>query len=258
MSVDYQTIDFCITTLDRYAHLEQLIDSIFKYYPNARITVADQSKNIDYHFYMNREVSLISLPYDCGLSYARNKLVECTKRPYILILEDDFLFTEDTKVEKLLTLSEKYDIIGGGVYRKDYRIPFEFYFEKRGNELWQIPDGDKWQEYKGITYKETGCILNFALFNRRVFKDVQWDNRLKLREHQHFFYRVHKKIAFTDEVKIIDNKGKQSNEYKALKGRDEFWKIAMEDLGITKVIYTSGRVVELEDNLIKRYAIHRK
>ena len=44
-------IDFIITTMDRYKELEELLDSIYKYYPTAKVTVADQSKEKDLDFY---------------------------------------------------------------------------------------------------------------------------------------------------------------------------------------------------------------
>ncbi|MEX2604631.1 MAG: glycosyltransferase [Gracilimonas sp.] len=241
-------VDFCITALDRYPLLKELLESIYKYYPTAEVTIADQSKDIDVAFYKPFPVKVLPLPYDCGLSIGRNTLFEQTKQPHKLLLEDDFLFTEETDVDKLITLSELYDIIGGAVYRIN-RIPFEAYLEKHGDTLVQVPDGDNWQEYKGIRHKPTGCVLNFGIFP----EDVRWDERLKLREHQHFFYNHrHKKVGFTEDVAIKDNKRGNSPEYKKLKARDEYWKIAMEDMGVTKVKYLTGREVELIDGKIFR------
>lgn len=252
-------IDFLITAMDRYHYLQPLLDSIFKYYPKAKVTVADQSKEIDTDLYNNwkdRDLRVFPLPYDCGLSYARNVLVENTIRKYKLILEDDFLFTDKTRIEKLRDLMEVADIAGGAVVRQNNKIlNFGHYFDLQNETLYQIPDGDKWREHKGIVYKPTGCVSNFALFNRDVFKRVKWDVRLKIREHQHFFYRArNEKMVYTEDVRIKDNKKGSSNEmYKALKGRDRFWKVAIEDLKITKVKYLNGMVVELKDGKIWKY-----
>ena len=98
--------------------------------------------------------------------------------------------------------------------------------------------------------------MNFALYRHEVFHDIMWDRKLKLREHQDFFYRLSKtrhKVMFTPDATIIDNKNKQSPEYKALKGRDEFWAVMMKKHGIHKFKYLNGSVVELEENdLISR------
>lgn len=251
-----KNIDFLITTLDRYELLEELLDSLFYYYPDAKVTVADQSKKIRTEFYNQWpffDIRVIPLPYDCGLSKARNVLVKETTRKYKLILEDDFLFTKDTSIEKLFKLMRVADIAGGGVYRGGNRLEFEHKFKKIGDTIYQVRDENNYKEFEGIRYKETGCVLNFFLVNSVVFDNVKWYNKLKLREHQHFFYRVKNRIVFTDEVKILDNKGKQSQEYKALKGRDEYWKIALEDLMAKKFKYLSGQCVEIEGDKIVRY-----
>lgn len=247
-------IDFCVTTFDRYNLLRQLLDSIFKFYPDAKVTVADQSKEIDWGFYLKWSLKVLPLGYDCGLSRARNELVKNTSRKYLLLLEDDFLFTEETKIEKMVELMDKGDVVGGAVHKPTgYRIPFEHYFSKIDGTIYQVEDGNVWENYKGTKYKETGCVLNFALFKRIVFGDTLWYNKLKLREHQHFFFRLKHQVVFTPDVKIIDNKGRQPTEYKALKGRDQFWKIALEDLGAKKFKYLSGQVVAIENDKVVRY-----
>jgi glycosyltransferase involved in cell wall biosynthesis len=251
-----EKVDFLITTMDRYNLLEELLDSIFVYYPNAIITIADQSKDINTEFYMkwkDRNLRVFPLPYDCGLSFARNVLVKETKQPYKLILEDDFLFTHDTVIEKMLALVDVGDIIGGAVIKDGRRLKFEHYFKKEFETIYQIPDWDLYEFYNGIKFKKTGCVLNFFLAKEIVFEDTLWHNELKLREHQHFFYRVKNKIVFTPEVKIIDNKKNNSRNYQALKGRDEFWKIALEDLGAKKFKYQNGNCVEIEGDKIIRY-----
>jgi len=251
-----QNVDFIITTIDRYELLQELLDSIFTFYPFAKVTVADQSKEIDTELYNNwarHDLRVLPLPYDCGLSAARNILVKETDLPYKLLLEDDFLFTADTKVEKLLELMEVADIAGGGVYRNGTRLSFEFNFKREGDTIYQIPDGDDWTEHKGVHYKRTGCVLNFALFKRSVFDNIQWNSKLKLIEHQHFFYRVKNPIVFTNDVKIVDNKKEKTPEYRQLRNREYFWIDALNDLGVKRLMYLNGQVVEVRDNRIIRY-----
>jgi len=251
-----KNVDFIITTMDRYDLLRLLLESIFEFYPDAKVTIADQSKIIKSKFYGSYSIfdlRVIPLPYDCGVSFARNYLVKNTKLKYKLLLEDDFLFTEDTKVEKLLSLMDVADIAGGAVYRNGVRLPFEFYFKKENETIYQMPDGNEWEYYNGINHKKTGCVLNFALFNSIVFNDISWYNKLKVIEHQHFFFRCKNKIVFTNEVKIIDNKKRNSDEYKKLRCREYFWKIALDDLGAKKLRYLNGQTVEIDGDKIIRY-----
>lgn len=304
-------IDIIITTMDRYDRLEMLLDSIYKYYPEAKVTVADQSdrkekSSFTWDFYekytTEKGLTVLYLNHDCGLSYARNYLIKHTNRPYILLLEDDFLFTEDTKIEKLYELMEISDIAGGGVYQNDIRIPFEFNFEAKGDTLCQVSDGDVWFDdmigrwemnpldreyfdsvttfkmktgkYKKksdlwdhlreinrtayfIKYKQTQCILNFFLAKRLVFNDILWYDKLKLAEHQHFFYRLSRetayKVVYTPDVKIVDNKGHQSSHYTALRTRQEFFAESIRDLGFKRLKYLNGRVAEVNGDNIKYY-----
>lgn len=249
-------IDFIITTLDRYHLLDELLFSLFKFYPEAKVTVADQSKVINtkfYNKYSNYDLRVLPLPYDCGLSKARNTLVDETNKPYKLLLEDDFLFTKDTKIELLLKLMNVADIAGGSVYRDGVRIGFEHYFRREGDTIHQVKDGDYYRKYEEIFYKPTGCVLNFALFNSLVFDKTRWYDELKVREHQHFFYRVQDQIVYTDEVKILDNKRGNHPDYKRLKARDEYWKIALDDLGVKRIKYLGGKVVEVEGDKITHY-----
>lgn len=252
-----ENVDFLITTMDRYYLLKELLDSIFMFYPQAKVTIADQSNNKEKDFYKQYsefDVNVKLLQYDCGLSYARNLLVDITERDYILILEDDFLFNKYTRIEWMLILMDRADIVGGAVIRNGKRLKFEHYFEKKNHIITQVDDGDIYLRHEsGLQYKNTGCVLNFALFNRCVFDLVKWDARLKLREHQHFFYRVKNRIVFTPDVWIIDNRKTAHPEYKRLKGRDQFWKIALEDLGVKKFKYLNGQCVEIEGDAIARY-----
>ena len=300
-------IDIIITTMDRYDRLELLLNSIYKFYPEAKVTIADQSKDYNEEFYNNlvntrwnivknktescmvithhnykeytpnnNLTNIIKLPHDCGLSYARNYLVKHTDKPYILLLEDDFLFTEDTKIEKLYELMDVSDIAGGGVYQNDIRIPFEFNFKENGDTLEQVSDGDEYinlitkmkleaisekglkQSYKELVkYKQTQCILNFFLAKRLVFNDILWYDKLKLAEHQHFFYRLSRetdyKVVYTPDVKIIDNKDHQSPHYTALRTRQEFFAESIRDLGFKRLKYLNGRVAEVNGDNIKYY-----
>lgn len=252
-----KSVDFLITTMDRYDLLDALIRSIYKYYPNANIVVADQSFDFDTEFWFRyKDVKLLILQPDCGLSYARNMLVSNSFKKYKLILEDDFLFTEKTRLDKMLTLVHQFDVVGGAVKKDGIRIPFEFNFLRKDDTLYQVPDGDDWQRYRGINYKKTSCVMNFAMYKREVFDAIKWDWDLKLREHQDFFYRLSiagGKVVFTPDAEIIDNKSNSPKKsYEALKGRDEFWGVMMRKHGLKKVKYLNGSTVELENGIIHR------
>lgn len=259
-----QKVDFLITSYLRWELLEKCIDSIFQFYPQAKVYVADQSGSWGFPVYLlkkyDKKVQFFMLPEDCGLSYARNYLVKNSRRPYKLILEDDFVFTEETKIEKMVEIMEYVtcSVIGGSVYIADQRLPFEFNFKKIGDELHQVSDGDNWQEKEGLKYKYTQCVLNFTLFKKEVFDDIIWDEELKLREHQDFFYRLTKtphKVVFMPDIKIVDNKrnwridkdDERVKKYKEDKGRDEYMLKMMRKHGIKKIKHIGGMEVFIDN-----------
>ena len=98
--------DFIIKTFKRYDCLNKLLKSIRKFYPKASIIIADDNSEneFDTEFYRKwkkiLDIKLIKLPFDSGVSAGRNKMVESSKKPYILLLDDDLVFTSKTKIEK--------------------------------------------------------------------------------------------------------------------------------------------------------------
>lgn len=265
-------IDFIITTTERYDKLQNLLDSVFGLYPGAKVTIADQSKVINYEFYKNQKfkLNLLILENDCGLSFARNRLVKVTQRPYVLLLEDDFKFTKETKIEKLYYLMEIGDVVGGAVYNGLNRFKFEFNFRENGDTLEQVSDNNQFFGYSKknksifkldldldnfenldckkslyedfILFKKTQCIPNFFLAKRSVFDKISWNDKLKWAEHQNFFYKLSRqtnfKVLFVPCVKIINDKtNNEIFEFKRLKNRNNinYFRKAMKDIKFKKL-----------------------
>lgn len=248
-------VEFIITTFKRYPCLERLLNSIDERYPKQRIWVGDQNKPP--RIVHKRQNRVLNLPYDCGLSYARNKLVEATTAPFVLLLEDDFEFVPATLPEKLLLLMNEMPnvgVVGGAVRQNNVPIPFEFYPMIEDGVLYHRRDGDNWLDYAGLKFKSTGACMNFALFRREMFEDVQWDPQLKLREHQDFYIRLLQtkwRVLFTPDVWINDAKEKRSpQEYQDLKNRDEFLVTMMKKHDLHKIKYQNGSTRELIDGAI--------
>ncbi len=267
---DLKFVDFCITTFKRPEALRRLLLSIAKYYPSANVYVADQSEKFDRDFYktlraelldagMQKRVSFERLPFDCGLSYARNHLVLTTPNKYKLILDDDMEFSEETDIKKFIQLMEMdkgIGIVGGSLKQLGQEVHFEFNFRREKDALYHENDGDRWKRYQGIKYKATGCVLNFALMKRELFNLINWDQNLKVTEHLDFYIRmqnVHYRILYTPEVVINHPPHERNEEYKAMRTRTEFLNMMMRKHGLKKIKYLNGQVTELDQEGIKRY-----
>lgn len=264
-------IDFCITTVKRPHALKRLLLSIVKYYPSAHIHIADQNEIFDQDFYekLTRDFAFTDftgyfnvnhLPYDCGISYARNNLVVSTPNRYKLILDDDMVFSERTDIAKFVELLEanpSAGVIGGLITRLGQEKHFESGLERRGDTLWMVPDENPYRNHNGIRFRKTDCIFNFALFRKDVFSHIQWDPEQKLSEHLDFYWRMKKvpiDVLYTPDVAIDHPPTESANEYKNLRWRSTYHVRMMRKHGFTEIRYINGGFKKLlSDGLLERH-----
>ena len=224
-------IAFCIKTFQRNDELERLIESIKNFYPKAKIYIADDSENP-----LGLEKTY-KMDFDSGLSAGRNLLIRKTKEPYLLFLDDDFVFTKDTKIEKLVEILENNKDIGlvGGSLRQGGSIRhYEGYVKFKGDNLIYT------KKLKDrVNFKEAGLVFNFFLARRELFDYVRWDEELKLAEHSDFFLRLSYtpwKVGYCDDV-IVDHIPNRNGDYGKFRDRGSFFtKIFMRKRGIERII----------------------
>ena len=130
---------------------------------------------------------------------------------------------------------------------------YEFTPEIVGKTLYHRTERKVWKTAKGIKYRKTGCVLNFALFKKEVFNFIQWDEKQKISEHTDFYIRYKQlpyKIYYTPDV-IIEHPPVQmkNEEYKEYRTRDEFQIKMMKKYDIIKIKYENGQVIELNDDM---------
>jgi len=212
---NHSLIGIIIPTFLRDEKLKICIESLLKlsseinrFQPFFRIYIGDQAE-ISYQkqaYYQSLEDlghKYYQLPYNCGLSYARNFLISKTKEPFILISDDDYEFTQQTFFEpliNLLLLNENIGIVGGTLNDRETH-PTKIYIDKSKytdiNRLSYIVEPINYQitkptitqpnEYR---YFSTEIIPNFFLSKKEIYNDISWDNELKLVEHSDFFLRL--------------------------------------------------------------------
>ena len=184
-------VTFAVTHFERPAHLARLVTSIRQRYATARIVVADNS--------FARPVApegvvLLELPSDCGLSAARNGLIDRLATPYMMVLEEDFRFSAETRVEGLLDVLRHHPEVGcvGGSLRsggvsEEYAVDFELF---RGVLHGQRSTGRVRVTDAGTPYQLCDMVYNFGLWRRELLASHRWDDRLKLGEHAAYFWDV--------------------------------------------------------------------
>jgi len=226
-----EDVTFIIKTLDRPKHLNLLIESIKKYYPDVKIIVADDSREPE----IREDVEYHVLPFDTGVSAGRNYLVDKVKTKYFLLLDDDYVFTEDTKIEVLREKIEKFDLdILAGAVRQNEKI-LEYYgtFKKEDDVVKYVAEIEDMGEYI------KSDLVPFFFIAK---KGVRWDDYLKNTEHFDFFYTIlgKKNIGFIRDV-IIDHERDSFNtneEYKELRfnRRSRFLKYILKKHNLKRLI----------------------
>ncbi|MBX3436539.1 MAG: glycosyltransferase [Planctomycetaceae bacterium] len=211
-------IDFGIKTFLRPQALKRLFSSIDAHYPAARVTIVDdggltQADDEDSQFCRDLLAAhphwrLVSLPFDSGVSAGRNALVAETDRPYLLLLDDDFCFTADTRIERLwerLTAEPTLDVAAGMCvdWVDGGRQPRQSggVLERRGTVLVHtMAAGD--DEGAG----RCDYFPHFALFRRTVFSRVAWRGGVG-GEHYDFCLQLQERgmSAIQDPTVVIDH-----------------------------------------------------
>jgi hypothetical protein len=262
-------VDFLVTAMMRRSVLERLLTSIARHYPWANIYVADQSftsaywrglKEILAKKGLKSRVIVFPMPDDCGVSACRNLLAERSPNKYKLILDDDFEFTEQTDIGKMVMLMEaipECGVVGGRVTQTGVDIHFEHCLEIKDGTVLHVPDGDRWRTVAGMRAKKTGCVLNFALFRREAIAAVGWDEGQKVCEHTDFYLRwkgTPYQAWYLPEVAVDHPPHEREPEYKERRTRQEFLARFLRKYGAKRMKYLNGQVSELmPDGSIRRY-----
>ncbi|XP_043979362.1 beta-1,4 N-acetylgalactosaminyltransferase 1 [Gambusia affinis] len=179
-------------TFLRYEKLQKLIDSIRKYYPTVTIVIADDSENPK--TISGPYIEQYIMPFGKGWFAGRNLAVSQVTTKYVLWVDDDFFFTANTKLEKLVDVLERttLDLVGGAVreatgYTATYRQTISI---EPGEE-----DGDCLHMRRGFHHIIEGfpnCVvtdgvINFFLARTDKVQQVGFDPRLARVAHLEFF-----------------------------------------------------------------------
>lgn len=253
-AVEPQNIAYCITTFERFDKLKELLFSIAKHQPRAKVYIADDSKKFYVDDYKKLWVDLaqaglhvkpkaFNVKYDAGLSFKRNFLYENTTEPFLLFLEDDFVFTEDTDIEKLLRLNSAIvdaGIVGGGVKNKAGELmQFHGHIEKKGDAIIISKQKDDYQTILDTRAMKTDIIPNFLLVKRAALDSVQWDPEIKIHgEHSDFFLRFKDTtwgVWYVPDITVAHHHDKTDG-YEEMRRRTEFFALMLRKHRVKKLI----------------------
>lgn len=239
-------VSIVCATIERPVLVTRFINSVRKFYQDIPIVIGDQSRDQEElaAFYKRNNVQCLRLPFDCGVAYARNECIKAVKTKFILLCDDDFVFTDKTDINIPLQALNKYHEIGivTGAVIDHHKTGSEVYFQKRYYEKFIYLDKErgtlcsvpisyiKPQTYDtpGHTFYQCDIGLNFAVMRKDIFNDgVEWDSRFKCNgEHEDFYlnlkYNSHWKVAYTPEF-YCDHEHLSNSTYVKLRDRQDGW-----------------------------------
>lgn len=210
-----------IKTLLRPKCLLRLLQSIRARYLHVPIIVIDETD--PYHdppaiSQAHQSITYAYLPHDSGVSAGRNYGVALARTLFILLLDDDFVFTDQTRIGDMFEFLQErsdYSIVCGALSDRGlYSGSFQ-YTPNHSVKMVEIPGNPR--HGKNVVKKqltpnifETDRGLNFFLARRDVLQQVPWDADLKTEEHTEHFFRLFLagiKVAIHSKVAIFHDGG---------------------------------------------------
>ncbi|XP_066272574.1 beta-1,4 N-acetylgalactosaminyltransferase 1-like [Branchiostoma lanceolatum] len=204
-------------TFIRYASIRKLLSSIRKFYPNIRVVVADDSRPVE--DLQAENVDHFVMPFAAGWFAGRNLAVSQVTTPYLLWVDDDFVFVPETKLENLLEVLEntKLDLVAGTVGRTGIRYTkMDIVPGDENGDCLRIHDLHHWGPVPGFPQCRLSTrVTNFFLARTDSVRAVGFDPVYTRSAHTQFFMAAigRLRVASCDHVRI-DHVSDKPAEYK--------------------------------------------
>jgi GT2 family glycosyltransferase len=209
--MDYK-VAILLTTFIRDELLYKTLQTIVEFFPkDAILLIADQGYETEKKLIEIAKIQAkipceyFKLEFDCGLSCARNYLVEKAQLhncQYCLLTADSIQLTKKTQnLDSIIGILEKNEEIGIIGFDILGRQPWEYYMVL--TEGFKLIKSTDIIEYEGQSFTKVDTCRNFFLAKTKVLVEVGWDVQLKLAEHEDFFYRLKQtsyKVIFTSAI----------------------------------------------------------
>lgn len=219
-------IAIIITTFLRDDLLAQTIRNIKTYAPkNAIILIGDQNpSDTKLILYEDTNIFYYKLPYDCGLSYSRNFLVNEAWEfscPYILMMADSIQFSQNVDFQQFINFLEKANQRGIiGFELNGSKCPWEFKLDLKKDGFY-LDSSTEFIEYNHLQFKKVDICRNIFLSKTETLLNL-WDNDMKLCEHELAFWNYKNRgyeVYWTDSICFKKVKEENNEQYPLLRNR---------------------------------------
>lgn len=203
-----ENVTFIFKSFERQGYAVKLYKNIRRYYPTAKIVIADDSE-APLKIADEPNLTLIRLPFNSGLSRGLNKAIECVTTPYVMRMDDDELLLSSSGVErelKFLMNHREVDLSGfmftapPKCRRTKTLIPIYAKFTMSGaEESFIIPHMTSIDE----THIVMGKVPNIWLARTEKIREIGWDDNIRMIDHHEFFHRCVGKLVSVIAVDTI-------------------------------------------------------
>lgn len=227
-------VSIIVTTFERPESLAFCLRSIRRFYPGVEVIVMNNghlSETVE-EAALENSAHLVNIPFDSGVSKSRNTGIEFSKKKYTVCCDDDYEFTEMTRLEKFKAVLERDEAVGlvaGDVMSAEVSGPrvSRLVVNEKLKFFYLIPlKSPEMREAGGVGYYYADHVPQF--FMMRNVPELRWDEDLKCQyEHIEFSLRVKLekkwKIAFTSEVSALHVRARPSGVYQKFRTRQDDW-----------------------------------
>lgn len=189
-----------VTTFLRPEMLEITLASYIKFKPdNVNILIADQSPKENFEVIQKFKDKIIyyELPFDCGISYARNFLVEKNLNleiPYCLLIDDSVLFDKYYDFDTILKYMVDYDAVKVGFHiKRSIAWEGDLTYVPGVHFILDAPKRPSVIDFNGLEYIPVDITRNNFLATTESLYNIPWCSELKLCEHEDNAYRYKEK-----------------------------------------------------------------
>lgn len=228
-----ENVTLCITHFDRPDHLSRCVESIRRIYPTVAIIVGDNS--IQARPSVLDDVRLLIAEPDCGLSALRNKLIANAETKYVAILEEDFVFTDETDLSKLVDVLDSDSRLGvaaGSLWTEGNLFAFAAEIGSGGDGKRYFHDkaGPYNVTARGTLWQRCGAVLNFFVARREILLANPWPDEIKIGdEHYRWFFDLFDRraceVAHVPSVRAVHDRSGRSDHYQLFRRRRDWHKL---------------------------------
>lgn len=243
-----ERLTLIVKAFQRIHVVEALLDSIDRFYcafgHALRIIIADDSERpVPPRFPSRNAATWLRLPSDGGVSAGRNILFDHLQTPYLVPLDDDFVFTGRTRLETLVETMESHphiDILAGTAVdrgKKPRRICRTVCLRDGVLSRSTVPKATHGE----IRYRN--FVPQFFIAKSESVRGVRWREEYKIGgEHDAFFLYAQAKglVAAEYPSVVVNHFQRRTSRYRAMRNvrSRAFAAQFRRDLGITRIVET--------------------